>query len=58
MPRPFVFLTYILALSLLVGINLSLWLILVFPAWVFAISVFILVVNPRGKTAKGEAALG
>jgi hypothetical protein len=58
MPRPFVFLTYILALFLLVGINLSLWLVLVFPAWVFTVSVFILVVSLRGKAAKGEAALG
>jgi len=58
MPRLFVFLTWILALFLLLGINLSLWLILVFPAWVFAVSVFILVVSLRGKTARGEAALG
>jgi hypothetical protein len=58
MPRLFVFLTWILALFLLLGINLSLWLILVFPAWVFAVSVFILVVSLRGKSAKGEAALG
>ncbi len=58
MPRIFVFLTYILALFLLVAINLSLWVILIFPAWVFAVSVFILVVTLRGETAEAEASLG
>jgi len=56
MPRPFALLTYILALFLLLAINLSLWVILVFPAWVLAISVFILVVSLRGETAEAEAA--
>jgi hypothetical protein len=58
MPRIFVFLTYGLALFLLVAINLSLWLVLVFPAWVLAVSVFVLVSRLRGEAAEGEAALG
>src|SRR5437762_720486 len=49
MPRVFVFLTYALALVLLVSGNLTLWLNLVFPAWVFAISVYILIVSLRGE---------
>jgi hypothetical protein len=42
MPRPFAFLSYGLAAVMLLSINLSPWLILVFPAWVFVISVHIL----------------
>jgi hypothetical protein len=52
MPRVFVLLTYALALLLLVS-SLSLWLILVFPAWVFVISLFILVMSLRGEQAEG-----
>lgn len=58
MPRAFVILTYILAVVLLLAINLSLWVIMVFPAWVFAVSVFILVVSLRGKSAAAEGAIG
>ena len=52
MPRVFVWLTYALALLLLVSSNLTLWLILVFPAWVFVISVFILIISLRGGQAE------
>jgi hypothetical protein len=58
MPRVFVFLTYALALLLLVSGNLTLWLILVFPAWVFVISMFILVVSLRGEQAEAEGVVG
>ena len=58
MPRVFVFLTYALALVLLVGSNLMLWLVLVFPAWVFVISVFILIVSLRGGRAAAEGVVG
>lgn len=51
MPRPFVLLTYALALVLLVSSNFTLWLVLVFPAWVFVISVFILIESLRGGQA-------
>ena len=54
MPRVFVFLTYALAFLLLVSSNLTLWLVLVFPAWVFVISVFILIVSLRGEQAAAE----
>lgn len=51
MPRFFVFLTYAVALVLLVSSNLTLWLVLAFPVWVFVISVFILVISLRGEQA-------
>jgi hypothetical protein len=47
MPRWLVFLTYALALILLLSISLSLWVTLIFPAWVFVISAYILGVNLR-----------
>jgi len=58
MPRLFVFLTYAVALLLLVSTDFTSWLILIFPAWVFVISVFILVVSLRGEQAQAEGALG
>ncbi len=58
MPSVFVFLTYALALLLLVSSNLTLWLVLVFPAWVFVISVFILIVSLRGEQAAAEGVVG
>lgn len=47
MPRWLVFLTYGLALFLLLSISLSLWVSLVFPGWVLVISCYILVLNMR-----------
>ena len=58
MPRLFVFLTYALALLLLVSSDFTSWLILVFPAWVFVISVFILIVSLRGEQAEAEGVIG
>ncbi len=58
MPRVFVFLTYALALLLLVSSDFTTWLILVFPAWVLAISIFILVVSLRGEEAEAEGVIG
>ncbi len=58
MPRLLVFLTYFLALALLLAINFSLWLLLIFPAWVFVISVYILVISLRGKTEEAEEIIG
>ena len=55
MPRPIIFLTYGLALMLLLGLNLSLWFSLVFPVWVFVISVVILILNfSRKKSQKTD----
>jgi hypothetical protein len=51
MPRFFVIITYVLAIALLLVINLSLWVIMVFPIWVLAVSIFVLVENQRrGRT--------
>src|SRR5215471_8539070 len=47
MPRWLVFLTYALALGLLLIISSSLWVTLIFPAWVGVVSVYILVLNLR-----------
>lgn len=47
MPRWLALATYVLALLLLLVVSLNLWVVLIFPAWVFAISVFILSVNAR-----------
>ena len=44
MPRWMVIITYLLALALLVIINLNLWVALIFPTWVFVISVYKLVI--------------
>ena len=57
-PRAIVFVTYALALLLLVAINFSLWMILIFPAWVFVISVYILRESMRGKEAEAEGLIG
>ncbi len=51
MPRLFVSLTFVLAVLLLVSSNLTFWLTLVFPAWIFVISVFILIVSLRAEQA-------
>jgi len=58
MPRLFVFLTYAVALLLLVSSDFTSWLILVFPAWVFVISIFILIVSLRGEQAEAEGVIG
>jgi hypothetical protein len=50
MPRWLVILTYLLAVSLLIIINLSLWVTLIFPAWVMVISVETLALNLRRST--------
>lgn len=52
MPRYFVILTYLLALLLLIVINLSLWMIMVFPVWVAAVSAYILVNSLRGPRSE------
>jgi len=49
MQRGWAFLTYALALVLLVSIGYSLWVILIFPGWVLAVSLYILILNFRGQ---------
>jgi hypothetical protein len=53
MPRWMAFLTYAVALVLLFVVTQSLWVVLVFPAWVFLVSVYILVTH---LTSRGPGA--
>jgi len=57
MPRWLAFLTYALALVLLISLGFSLWTTLIFPSWVFMISVFILILNLRGGSELAQEAL-
>jgi hypothetical protein len=43
MPRWMTFLTYTVGLVLLLGLTQSIWFVLVFPSWVFLVSLYILV---------------
>jgi hypothetical protein len=56
MHRGWAFLTYGLALVLLLSIGYSLWVTLIFPGWVFTVSVYILIRNlhDRPREAMGE----
>jgi hypothetical protein len=47
MHRGWVLVTYVLALVLLVSISITAWVILIFPAWVFAVSIYYLVASLR-----------
>ena len=47
MPRWLALVTYALALVLLISIGFTHWVSMIFPAWVFLISVYILVLNYR-----------
>jgi hypothetical protein len=58
MPRLFVLLTYGLAVLMLLAVNLSVWLLLIFPVWVFVISIYILFVSMRGESVEAEEILG
>jgi hypothetical protein len=49
MPRWIVVSTYVLALALLIVTSLSLWITLVFPVWVFIVSLFILLTAFRAR---------
>jgi hypothetical protein len=49
MPRWLAIITYAVALVLLIVTSVSLWVTLVFPAWVFCVSILILVQNYRRR---------
>jgi hypothetical protein len=49
MPRWLALVTYLTALSLIIGVTLWPWSTLFFPIWVFMISIYILVLNYRYK---------
>jgi hypothetical protein len=51
MPRWLAIVTYATALLLLFVTSLSLWVTLIFPAWVLGVSILILVQNYRRRTA-------
>ena len=53
MPRAVCFFTYAMAIAMFVGPNLSLLMVLVFPAWVFCISGYILFLSFRQKASGG-----
>ena len=50
MHRGWAVLTYALALVLLLSIGYSLWVTLIFPGWVFAVSMYILIRNLRHQS--------
>lgn len=50
MPRWLVLLTYALGLTLLILVNLSAWMTLIFPAWILGVSLLILIYNYRHKS--------
>jgi len=50
MPRALTVASYVLAVGLLLSIGSSLWVTLIFPAWVFVVSIFILVSNLRTRS--------
>jgi hypothetical protein len=56
MPRGWIAFTYALALGLLLSIGSSNWVVLLFPAWVLAVSSYILASNLRGASAPAEKA--
>jgi hypothetical protein len=49
MPRWLSLITFVFALVLILSASLNLWMVLVFPAWVFIISCYILFLNLRTK---------
>jgi hypothetical protein len=55
MSRWMAFVTYALALVLLVSVSLSVWFTLIFPVWVLMISVYILVGNLRNRSASAAS---
>jgi MFS family permease len=58
MPRWLALLTYLVAISLLIGIALWPWSTLFFPIWVFLISVYILALNYRYNQDNDGVTLG
>ena len=53
-PRWLVYVTYVLAVVLLLSISHNPWFALAFPVWVFVISVYFLVGNVRTRPASAE----
>jgi hypothetical protein len=58
MYRGWAFVTYALALALLVSISISLWVTLIFPGWVLAVSVYFLIQTRRNEPEDATRAIG
>ncbi len=58
MPRWMAFLTYVVALVLLFVFTTAFWIILIFPAWVFMVSVYILAAHLVGGRPAADAEEG
>ena len=56
MKRGWVFLTYALALILLLSVSLSAWTPLIFPGWVLAVSIYFLILTFRENPGDAEKA--
>lgn len=54
MPRWLALVTYALALVLLISIGFTHWVMMIFPAWVFLISAYILILNYRFQREEGK----
>jgi hypothetical protein len=54
MHRGWAFVTYASALVLLVSVSYSIWVTLIFPGWVLAVSVYILILNRREKAQEAN----
>jgi hypothetical protein len=55
MHRSWVFLTYVLALVLLLSIDYSYWVTLILPGWVLVVSVYILIRNLHSRPSDDDA---
>jgi hypothetical protein len=54
MPRWMALITFPIALVLLFVFSQSFWVVLVFPAWVLLVSVYILIAHLRGRPTTGD----
>jgi hypothetical protein len=54
MPKWLAVATYVMALVLLLVVSFNLWVTLIFPAWVFFISVLILVINVQSSRRRSH----
>jgi hypothetical protein len=55
MRRGWVYLTYVLALILLLSIDYSYWVTLILPVWVLVVSVHILIRNLHSRPSDDDA---
>ncbi|MCJ7470376.1 hypothetical protein MUO74_07775, partial [Candidatus Bathyarchaeota archaeon] len=55
MRRGWAYLTYVLALVLLLSIDYSYWVTLILPGWVMVVSVYILIRNPPDQPNDGHS---